>query len=255
MLAKIETLPTLEWGHGEQAFVFLHYFGGSAASWKWVFEQMPNYRCIAISLPGFGGTPAPEQPSLQYYTEAVCATIAHLALKNYTLVGHSMGGKIALNVAVEAEQKPQKVVLIAPSPATTEPMPDDEKERMLKNHPSEENAKTTIEGATKQPLNEEQYTLAIQTHTIVDNGVWRWWLLEGMNHSIADRVSQLSIPVVVLASQDDPVIPCDKIQSDVIDIIPNSRLIATKNVGHLIPLEATEWVVKQLQKITVELET
>ena len=251
MSVETEILPTIEWGRGEQTLVFLHYFGGAADSWRWVVERMPDYRCITLNLPGFGGTKAPRQPSLRYYGDAVSKTLAGLELGEYTLIGHSMGGKIALQVALIDDHPPQRLVLIAPSPPTTEPMPDEEKERLLNNHPDEDNAKTTVKNATRQPLSDEQYSLAIKTHMIVDDRAWRWWLLEGMNQSIAAGMSQLNLPVTVLASQDDPVIPYGTIQSDVIDIIPNASLIATGGIGHLIPLEAADWVTAQLRRVTV----
>jgi pimeloyl-ACP methyl ester carboxylesterase len=249
MLTETEFSPYIESGKGDQTLVFLHYFGGAAQSWQWVAQQLPDYRCIALNLPGYGGTPALQQPSLQQYAEAVVQILADLNLQNYTLIGHSMGGKMALKVAAISPHPPQQIVLIAPSPVTVEPMPDEEKQRMLNNHPSPENAETTLKNATKQPLNDEQQALVIDTHQRVENTAWRWWLLAGMNHSIADQMSQLHIPITVLASKDDPVIPYDVIQSDVVGILPNANLITTEKVGHLIPLEAPDWVATQLQQI------
>lgn len=249
MTITMNALPSIEWGGGDKTLVFLHYFGGAASSWQWVAAQMPNYRCVAINLPGFGGTPAFEQPSLQRYADAVLAELARLKIENYSLIGHSMGGKIALQVAANTDRPPQQVILIAPSPPTQEPMPNEEKERLLNNHPSQDNAETTVKSATKQPLSDEQHALAVATHTNVEDTVWRWWLLEGMNHSIAEQMSQLQMPITVLASKDDPVIPYDKIKSDILGIIPGVRLISTQGVGHLIPLEAAAWVATQLQQI------
>lgn len=249
MLTELQNPSRIEWGSGNPTLVFLHYFGGAAKSWQWVAEKLPEMYCIALNLPGFGGTPCPEKPSIKYYAEIVSGAIADLQLQDYVLIGHSMGGKIALQVAASSENPPQKVVLIAPSPITIEPMPDEEKQRMLNNHPSPDNAKTTLKNATKQPLNEAQQAVVIETHQNIEQSPWRWWLLEGMNHSIADQVSQLQIPVTVLASIDDPVIPYDMIQTDIIDLLPNSDLITIEDVGHLIPLEASDWVATQLQQI------
>jgi pimeloyl-ACP methyl ester carboxylesterase len=249
MLTEIDNISRIEWGKGQPTLVFIHYFGGAAKSWQWVAEKLPNMRCIALNLPGFGGTPCPEKPSIKYYAEFVSNAIADLQLQDYILIGHSMGGKIALQVATNSKNPPQKVVLIAPSPVTTEPMPDEEKQRMLNNHPSPENAKTTLKNATKQPLNEAQQAVVIETHQNIEQIPWRWWLLEGMNNSIADQVSQLQIPVTVLASTDDPVIPYDMIKTDIIDLLPNSNLITIEEVGHLIPQEASDWVATQLKQI------
>ncbi|MGF1480841.1 MAG: alpha/beta fold hydrolase [Cyanophyceae cyanobacterium] len=246
MSTKIDASPTIEWGSGDKTLVFLHYFGGAAQSWQWVAQHLTNYRCVALNLPGFGGTPAPEQPSLQGYAHAVSQELTRLGIENYTLIGHSMGGKIALQVAT-GDSPPQQVVLIAPSPPTQEPMPDEEKERLLNNHPSQDNAETTVKSSTQKPLSDEQHTLAIKTHTIVADSAWRWWLREGMNHSIAEQMPQLQMPITVIASKDDPVIPYNAIHSEVLGILPHAKLIATEGVGHLIPLEAADWVAAQLR--------
>ncbi|ERT06729.1 alpha/beta hydrolase fold family protein [Lyngbya aestuarii BL J] len=249
MLTEIEVHPFVEWGSGDKTLVFIHYFGGAAISWQWVAQQLPDFRCIAFNVPGFGGTSAPQKPTLQQYADTISQTLADLNLKNYSLIGHSMGGKLALQVAINCDFSPQQIILIAPSPPTQEPMPEAEKQRLLDHHPSTENAETTIKNATQKPLDEEQYAVAIQTHKIVEDAAWRWWLLEGMNHSIADQIVQLRIPVTVLASKDDPVIYYSLIQSDVIGLLPNAKLITIENVGHLIPLETAEWTATQLRQI------
>ena len=249
MSTEKEAYPFVEWGSGDKTLVFLHYFGGAALSWQWVAQQLTDFHCIAFNIPGFGGTPAPQKPTLQQYAEIISQTLADLKLKNYSLIGHSMGGKLALQVAINCDYPPQKIILIAPSPPTQEPMPEEEKQRLLNHHPSAENATTTIKNATQRPLNKEQYAVAIQTHQSVEDAAWRWWLLEGMNHSIADQIVKLHIPITVLASKDDPVISYSLIQSDVIGLLPNAKLITIENVGHLIPLEAADWTATQLRQI------
>lgn len=238
----------IQWGAKGEVLVFLHYFGGAAHSWRWVAEKLQSdYRCIALNLLGFGGTPTLHLLSLQQYAAAVQSQLQQLGIESYTLVGHSMGGKIALQMAANQAVGLQRVILIAPSPATQEPMPPDEKGRLLKNHPSRENAETTVESATVKDLSAEQREVAIATHTKVEYSVWRWWLLEGMNHSIADQMPQIQVPVTVIASKDAPVIPYKTLQRDVVDLIENAQLITTQDVGHLIPLEQPEFVAAQIR--------
>lgn len=235
--------------------VFLHYFGGAARSWQWVIEQLKDdYHCVALDLPGFGGTSPLDSPSIEGMADYVRQETGRLGLAGFTLLGHSMGGKIALQVAANdadgspREQRVQQLVLIAPSPPTVERMPDEEKERMLR-HPDRDEAETTVKNAIQKPLSAERQTLAVETQLEIDEATWRWWLLRGMNHSIANQVGQINLPITVLASDDDPVIDQETIQQEVMKVLPGAHLIRTQGVGHLLPLEDTEWVAKQIRQV------
>lgn len=247
---SIDKRPFIDQGTGTPTLVFLHYFSGAAASWQWVIDALPEFRCVALDLPGFGRQMPLPEPSLAAYSIFVREAIASLNIGPHILIGHSMGGKIALQVAIDASDRaPQRVVLMAPSPPTQEPMPEDERQRMLYNHTDPDNAAATVDGATQRSLTADQRATAIQTHRLAADSAWRWWLLEGMNHSIADRLDRLSSPVTVLASEDDPVIPFDTIQQEVMDLIPEAQLIELNGLGHLLPLEDPEAIAEILRRI------
>lgn len=246
-----EVAPSfVEQGEGKPTLVFLHYFSGAAISWQWVANKLEtDFRCISIDLPGFGDTPPLEWPSLEGYADFVWQTLVELEVNSFILVGHSMGGKIALKVAADPQVKGLKqVVLIAPSPPTQEPMPPEEQGRLLEFHPSQASADMTVEQSTQKPLTEQQRTVAMQTHLQADDSAWNWWLLEGMNNSIADQMQNVQIPVTVLASQDDPVIPLETIHQDVMGLLPNAQLIEVSGIGHLMPLEAADLVAAAIRR-------
>ncbi len=228
--------------------VFLHYFGGSSASWQWVAEALSDdYRCIALNLPGFGGTTALPEPTIKEMAEEVLLTLAQLGISSYTLIGHSMGGKIAVQVAAAANAGAVKqLILLAPSPPTIERMPAAEKQRMLR-HPNAAVAEKTVQQATIASLTTQQHTLAVDTQLCIDENTWRWWLLQGMNHSIEDQVPLINFPITVLASKDDPAITFEMIQQDVMPVLTTANLITTADLGHLLPLEAPAWVAGQIR--------
>lgn len=243
-----ENNKIINWGDHGPILVFLHYFGGSAQSWRWVAEKLSDdYRCIAINFPGFGGEPPMKSPSIQGFADYVRKLLESLGIKTYTLTGHSMGGKIALQMAADDSEKSiQQLILVAPSPPTTEPTPEKEKERML-HHCEPKNAEKLIQGAIKTPLTEDQFALALKTQLITDAATWKWWILKGMNHSIADNIKSLELPVTVLASKDDPVITPDVIKQRVMPFLNHAKLLTTEGVGHLSPLEASGWIAEQIR--------
>jgi pimeloyl-ACP methyl ester carboxylesterase len=241
-------------GEGQTTLVFLHYFGGSALSWQWVTGGLESkYRCVAINLPGFGGAPALPQASIQGFATYVQEQLQNLAIDKYILIGHSMGGKIAMQVAVNQKETGavQQLVLLAPSPPSIERKPESEKQRML-NHPSAQEAANTVKGATVLPLDADPYAVAVSTQSLANNNAWRWWINEGMNQSIADEVKTLTLPITVIASKDDPAVTYKMTTEDTMpNLPPHARLITTHGIGHLYPLEAPGWLV-ELLKIVVE---
>lgn len=240
-------------GSGQPTLVFLHYFSGAAASWQWVMEVLKtDFRCIALDLPGFGDASPLDEPSLKNYSLFVRDALVQLELERVVLIGHSMGGKIALQVAADlGTDRLERVVLVAPSPPTQEPMPEDERERLLSDHHHPDVATTTVNSATQKPLPESRQALAVRTHTQAEDRTWRWWLLDGMNQSIADQLNQIQVPVGVIASADDPVIPWDTIQHEVMALLPEAKLTKLSGIGHLIPLEAPEQLAQSIRTYAV----
>ncbi len=237
-----------QWGKGEEVLVFLHYFGGAADSWQWMADILQSeYKCIALNLPGFGGTAPLSTPKIVGYTHAIRNILQLMNINHYTVIGHSMSGKIALQLAADYPSGIEQIILVAPSPPTQEPMPDEERERML-DHPNRKNAEINVKKATVKSLPKERYALAVDTQMLIDNHTWRWWLLEGMQHSIARYMPKVNIPVTVIASEDDPVIPYSIIQSDVVQLLKNATLVTVKKVGHLIPLEDPQGLADQIRQ-------
>jgi pimeloyl-ACP methyl ester carboxylesterase len=83
--------------------VFLHGYGANRSHWTpWLPALARRYECLTVDLPGFGEAPAPADGdySPAGMAEAVVDWIEQLDLEGCTIVGHSMGGGIALLVAL-----------------------------------------------------------------------------------------------------------------------------------------------------------
>ncbi len=182
------------------------------------------------------------------FTDWLAQTLKQLNLYNPVLIGHSMSGKLALNAAAAYPKLISSVILVAPSPPTQEPMEEEERQRML-NHPNKKEAETTVEQSSNRRLNNKQKSLAIETQLVVNHQTWKWWLLEGMNHSISDQLSKITIPVHLLASSDDPVIPINLLQKDLKVLPQDVKEVITQDIGHLIPLEAPKWLAIEIRQL------
>ncbi len=114
-------LEYIEAGSGPP-LVFIHGLGGAGSDWE---HQLPffaqRYRVIAPDLRGFGATPLGRGlPSIRRFAGDVEALLEQLGIKRCLLVGHSMGGAVALQFALNCPDVVQRLV-IANSVPTFQP--------------------------------------------------------------------------------------------------------------------------------------
>lgn len=92
----------------------LHGWGDSLKTFDLVAADLTKYRFVRLDLPGFGGSELPPKAwTLQNYVDLVSAFIKKLDLSVDVLIGHSLGGRIAIKGLSTGAFKPGKVVLIA----------------------------------------------------------------------------------------------------------------------------------------------
>lgn len=236
----------------KQTLVLLHYFGGSAQSWNWLIPFLSkNFNCVALNLPGFGGEPALDEPSIGGMSSFIRQKLELMNVESYVLVGHSMSGKIAVDMAAnDPNFAIKQLILIAPSPPTIEQITDEDLQKML-NHPSQQQAENTVKNITIKPISEEQKYLIIKNNLETDSKTWGWWCLQGTKHSIAEDAEHLFLPITLITSEDDPAISFKSIQDEAMPNLPDANLVTTKGVGHLIPMEAPEWLAAEIEKAII----
>ena len=88
-------------GNSGQPLLFLHGTGCDASDWMPVTERLPyEQRCIALDFRGHGQSTVPTQPfTLTDLAEDVLHLVNHLNLQELVIIGHSLGGMVAMEVA------------------------------------------------------------------------------------------------------------------------------------------------------------
>ena len=104
----------------DRAVVLLHGYTASVEWWDRVAPALVGQRVIAIDLVGHGGSEAPRDAAdygIDGQAQAVRQALDALGVRRTVLVGHSMGGRVAIAVA---EQDPERVerVVISDTPAS-----------------------------------------------------------------------------------------------------------------------------------------
>jgi pimeloyl-ACP methyl ester carboxylesterase len=97
--------------------LFVHGLGSNLQAWKKNIDSLSeNHRCIALDLPGYGKSGPGKQPyTMHFFAETVNALITQLELTDVTLVGHSMGGQVAVHTVLLHTENIKSLVLVAPA--------------------------------------------------------------------------------------------------------------------------------------------
>jgi len=103
-------------GHGPN-LIMIHGWASSSRMWQRLMNDLANrYHCMALDLPGFGDSDKPDDDwySLERYKAIVQKFAEALDLQFATLIGHSMGGLIALAMATDSVTNVSRVAVINP---------------------------------------------------------------------------------------------------------------------------------------------
>jgi pimeloyl-ACP methyl ester carboxylesterase len=81
--------------------VALHGLPGSARDYRWLAPALDGVRLIRLEQPGFGATPRATEPSSRLFDRArfVSDALDAIGVERYAVLGHSMGGPLAMCVA------------------------------------------------------------------------------------------------------------------------------------------------------------
>jgi pimeloyl-ACP methyl ester carboxylesterase len=98
-----------------ETLVFVHGSGDSGAVWAPLIALLPHLRVVALDLPGHGALvdePGPAEVSVADYVAFVRAEVDKLGATQPTLVGHSLGGAIALRLTLDTPELVGRLALV-----------------------------------------------------------------------------------------------------------------------------------------------
>ncbi len=236
-------------------FLALHYWAGAGHEFDQLAQLLrPDYRLLAPDLGGFGAAPAPAGGfSVDAYADAVATFIEAEQLTRYVLVGHSMGGKIALALAARQPAGLAGLVLLSPSPPTPEPMTEAARQASLRAWGQPAAAEQTQRTITAHAL-----PAATRRQIVADNlrssqAAWEAWLLAGSREDISARMGRIGVPCAIVAGDQDAVMSPSVHGLETLPLLPaRTPLEIIGGAGHLLPYEAPEAVAALLARFARE---
>jgi 2-hydroxy-6-oxonona-2,4-dienedioate hydrolase len=224
-------------GGSKNAVLLLHGLGGSIDSWANNIKEMSHsMRVIAVDLPGFGMSDKPKRNyTIKYYQEFVVEFLKSLHLSRASIVGSSLGGHVAAEVAIGHPETVEKLVLISPPgalPSSFKGTP------ALKNYVRVLDAKTVqqvrqaLSAVDGKPVDDFYAQLVYQKMSMPGTKEAFISALKGSAQAprLTGRLNRIRAPALLLWGKEDAMIPV-KFAEPFIKI-KNCRIILIENCGH-----------------------
>ncbi|KAF2517425.1 alpha/beta hydrolase [Flavobacterium zhairuonense] len=115
VFAQTKSYPfeVLKTGKGKQSIIFIPGFASSGEVWnetKTAFEK--DYTCYTLTMAGFAGVKPEQNPSFENWKNEVANYIKANKIEKPILIGHSMGGGLALAIAADYPELIGKIVVV-----------------------------------------------------------------------------------------------------------------------------------------------
>jgi pimeloyl-ACP methyl ester carboxylesterase len=233
------TLNVEERGSGNPSLVFLHYWGGSARTWNKVIDRLqPSFHCIAYDMRGWGSSDAPKAGyCVSHLADDAAALIDSLALTQYVLVGHSMGGKIAQLLASRSPAGLEALILVAPASPSPVHFPPEAREQQIHAYDNRENALQAIAFLSARTPAPEIVEQIVEDNLGGSAPGKLTWPTYGILEDISTELRKISLPTLLLAGELDRLDSIEQHRREILTRIPNARLEIIHNSGHLVPID------------------
>lgn len=265
-------LRYVSYGDGKPV-ILLHGLGANRYTWRHLISAAPaGQQLFVFDLRGFGESPKPHDDKYSLYDQAslIYDFILERDLRDLTLIGHSMGGGIALLVALKLKESgqsrvsalvlldsvayPQRIpafirLLQAPvlGPLTVRLLPADFQVRTILRLAYFDDRKISedVIDAYAAPLRAPG-----SAHALVESA--RQMMPRDLS-AVSGRYGRIDVPTLLIWCREDTIVPLD-VGEKLHAAIPNSKLVIMEGCAHFPHEEKPEVVVPLIVRFLAEIE-
>lgn len=234
-----ETILYKEVGEGPP-FVFISGLGGLAEEWQAdMLHFAKSMRCLSLEHPGIGGTPLPtERCGAMEMADRIAAGLRTLAVESATVLGMSLGGAVAQELALRHPNLVGRLVLTSAFARL-----DERAKRAISTLVKLMECgdlRTAIRmfywvgfGATFYDKNLPALDAAVDEYVAdpIDYAVFEYQLDACLTHDAMDRLGRIACPTLVTHGAADLLVR-PYLAQELADGIPDARLVLLEDGGH-----------------------
>ena len=224
--------------------LLVHGSGGSHADWPEALRRLPGRRVVAVDLPGHGASPPPPERTVAGVAGRLVQLLDALALPRAVVAGHSLGGAVALSMALDAPSRVAGLVLVGTgarlrvTPALLALAADPARA-------TEAGSVTAAAsfGPAAPPALVEAYARAVAASP---PGALHADLAACDVFDVMARLGEIRAPTLVVVGDADRLTP-PKYAAFLRDAVPGARLVVVPGAGHMVAREAAGTVAAAVE--------
>lgn len=230
-------------------------------SWDTIVNQLKdNYECHVVTLAGFGGKKAIDFPWLSQVNDGLEEYIKQNQLTNLTVIGHSLGGTIAVWLASRENNEISKIVLVDALPAAGAIMfpnfnpedlaydsPFNNQQLSMSESDFEQMAQSMAQGMSLNPETQKRIKDWIIS---ADRKTYVYGYTDYLKLDLREDLKNISIPTTIIAA-DKPFgkeMVTQTYKSQYANLEKYDLIIAD-NSAHFVMFDKPEWFMEQIQNI------
>lgn len=226
---------------GDRTILLLHGYLESLDVWEDFAKLLSKeYRVVAMDLPGHGISQVMGPiHTMEFLADTVAGVLDELEIPKATIVGHSMGGYVALQMLRQHPERMDSIVLLSstPNPDTPEKLLDRDREIALvegghKDMLASTAAKNGFASDNLKRMQDEIIFLEEQVLVTEPEGVVA--LLRGMKQrqDSNELLRTSALPQLFILGKKDNYIPVEKAE-EMVAAHPQAKVVWLENSGHL----------------------
>jgi len=222
--------------------LLVHGAGGTHDHWPEALRRLPGRRVIAVDLPGHGGSPLPGERSVPAYAGRLLDLLDALGIARVVVGGHSMGGAIALTLALEAPERIAALLLVGTgarlrvTPAILLASADPARSRQVANAVA---GFSFGAGASPQLLRAHADGVAAAAPGILHGDFTACDAFDAM-----ERLGAIRAPARIVVGAEDRLTP-PRYAAFLRERLPGDGLLTVPGAGHMVTWEAPEAVTAE----------
>ena len=246
----------LEQGTGSEPIIFVHGFISTQVWWQPALEHLPaSFRAYTLDLRACGQSESIETGhTLAQYAEDLHQFVEQMGLQQFILVGHSMGGGVAMQYALNHQDRLKALVLVDPMAAFGTRISPEITAWINAQQGNAEGIRQIILGAFATPPTGDYLEQLIEDGVRWGQPIYLGTMDDMARFNISDRLPEITVPTLLTWGDRDTVIPFAAI-ADIFTKIPGCALEVWHGVGHSGPIEIPARFVGLLTSFIAEAES